>query len=104
MDAYEAKQAQKRGGGEIPAVLEELAEILPDKATFSETSDLAEGLNAFLADLKPEASYLFMRRYWFGDSLQELAERSGYGLSKIKMSLSRSKKTARGKARKGGLP
>ena len=99
---YEAKQAQKRGGGEIPAVLEELAEILPDKATFSETSDLAEGLNAFLADLKPEASYLFMRRYWFGDSLQELAERSGYGLSKIKMSLSRSKKQLGEKLEKEG--
>lgn len=102
LDAYEAKQAQKRGGGEIPAVLEELAEILPDKATFSETSDLAEGLNAFLADLKPESSYLFMRRYWFGDSLQELAERSGYGLSKIKMSLSRSKKQLGEKLEKEG--
>ena len=102
LDAYEAKQAQKRGGGEIPVILDELAEILLDKATFSETSDLAEGLNAFLADLKPEASYLFMRRYWFGDSLQELAERSGYGLSKIKMSLSRSKKQLGEKLEKEG--
>ena len=92
LDAYEAKQAKKRGGGEIVAVLEELAEILPDQGALLETSDLRDELNGFLADLKPEARYLFMRRYWFGDSIEVLAEHSGYGLSKVKMSLSRTRK------------
>ena len=92
MDAYEAKQAKKRGGGEIVAVLEELAEILPDQGALLETSDLRDELNGFLGDLKPEARYIFMRRYWFGNSIEALAERSGYGLSKVKMSLSRARK------------
>ena len=92
LDAYEARQAQKRGGGELPVILDELAEILPDQGALLETSDLRDELNGFLADLKPEARYLFMRRYWLGDSIEALAERSGYGLSKVKMSLSRTRK------------
>lgn len=92
LDAYEAKQAQKRGGGELPVILDELAEILPDQTSLSVSRDLRDELNGFLADLKPEARYLFMRRYWFGDSIEALAERSGYGLSKVKMSLSRARK------------
>ena len=90
LDCYEAKQAKKRGGGELPVILDELAEILPD--ALLETSDLRDELNGFLASLKPEARDLFMRRYWFGDSIEALAERSGYGLSKVKMSLSRARK------------
>lgn len=92
LDAYEAKQAQKRGGGELPVILDELAEILPNQASLSASRDLRDELNSFLASLKPEARYLFMRRYWFGDALQALAERSGYRLSKVKMSLSRTRK------------
>ena len=32
-----------------------------------------------------------MRRYWFMDSVSEIAKESGFGLSKVKMSLSRTR-------------
>ena len=45
-----------------------------------------------LAKLKKDARIIFMRRYWFGDSIQEISDQYGYGTSKIKMSLMRSRK------------
>ena len=46
---------------------------------------------SFLATLKPESRNIFMRRYWLMDSVAEIAEKSGSGLSKVKMSLSRTR-------------
>lgn len=94
LDRYDELHAAKRGGGEIPALLDELAECLPDEAEpFAgvENRELAAEINAFLEKLKPDARNIFLRRYWFGDSVQEIAEQTGFGTSKIKMSLLRSR-------------
>lgn len=42
--------------------------------------------------MKYEARNIFMRRYWFGDSISDIAKNMECGESKIKMSLSRSRK------------
>lgn len=94
LDRYDAKHAEKRGGGEEPFLLDELAEVIADEAAFpADTEDLSEVLNAFLGRLKPDARTIFLRRYWFGDSVQEISARSGFGESKIKMSLLRTRKS-----------
>ena len=73
-------------------VLEELSEVLPDKGSIpGEENELSELIDSFLASLKPESRNIFMRRYWFMDSVSEIAEESGFGLSKVKMSLSRTR-------------
>lgn len=92
LDRYDSLHAEKRGRGEIPLVLEELSEVLPDQGTFfGESYELSELMDSFLATLKPESRNIFMRRYWFMDSVAEIAEKSGSGLSKVKMSLSRTR-------------
>jgi len=94
LDCYDAKHAEKRGGGEVPLLLDELAEVIADETTFpADTEDLSEVLNAFLGRLKPDARTIFLRRYWFGDSVQEISARSGFGESKIKMSLLRTRQS-----------
>jgi len=94
LDRYDAKHAEKRGGGEVPLLLDELAEVIADEAAFpADTEDLSEVLNAFLGGLKPNARTIFLRRYWFGDSVQEISARSGFGESKIKMSLLRTRQS-----------
>ena len=76
----------------MPLLLDELAEVIADEAAFpADTEDLSEVLNAFLGRLKPDARTIFLRRYWFGDSVQEISARSGFGESKIKMSLLRTR-------------
>ena len=92
LDRYDAMHAEKRGGGEVPLLLDELTEVIANDAAFpSDTGALCEVLNAFLGSLKADARNIFLRRYWFGDSVQEISERSGFGESKIKMSLLRSR-------------
>jgi RNA polymerase sigma factor, sigma-70 family len=94
LDRYDAMHAEKRGGGEVPLLLDELAEVIADETAFpTDTEGLSEVLNAFLGRLKPDARTIFLRRYWFGDSVQEISARSGFGESKIKMSLLRTRQS-----------
>lgn len=93
-DRYDYIHAEKRGSGEIPMLLDELSECISDGndvLDHAEKMEIQEIINAFLASLKTDARNIFMRRYWFGDSVQEIASYSGFSLSKIKMSLMRSR-------------
>ena len=38
---------------------------------------------------------MFLRRYWFGDSVKEIAQMYGLGESRVKMTLLRSRNTLR---------
>lgn len=72
---YHANTAQKRGTG-YGAALDELAFCLPsaDSAEDAYTVNaLAELFNAFLGTLKPTDRVLFLRRYWYADSVRDIA-------------------------------
>ena len=65
----EALRAEKRGGGEMPLVLEELADCVPaaaDPARDVEEAELAREVNRFLRCLPERACSVFLRRYWAG--------------------------------------
>lgn len=92
LDRYEYLRAEKRGGGEIPLLLDELADCVSGGG-LDEMDDgaLRETLNGFLAGLSADARKIFLRRYWFGDSVADIARRCGFTQSKVKMSLMRSR-------------
>ena len=72
--------ARKRGGGEIPLLLDELAECLPggeDPQRELEKRELSEAVDRFLSSLEREERDLFTARYFFGASPAELAARTG---------------------------
>lgn len=56
-------------------VIEELADCLPDPKSEAqlESGTLRDTLNAFLRKLPQEDRKLFIRRYWFGDTVPQLA-------------------------------
>ncbi len=94
LDRLDQMNAEKRGGGEVPILLEELAECLPDAgdpAAVCAEEDLGNVINRVLSELTPEARSIFLRRYFFGDSVKELASCVGCKESRIKMSLLRSR-------------
>lgn len=93
LDKLDSANAAKRGAGEIPAVLDELEECIADSRIPmpGEGMELKEILNAFLEKEKPEARKIFVRRYFFGSDIKEIAEIYGIGESKVKMSLARSR-------------
>ena len=102
LDRYTYLHAEKRGGGEVPLVLDELAECVPDQEMPETDDELRELLNAFLKDLSTDARNMFMRRYWYCDSVAEVAERYNCSQAKVKMSLLRSRKKLENLLKKAG--
>lgn len=67
--------------------LDELAESLPD--TSAEGGHLAEALNGFLATLTPRERRAFVRRYWLGESIADVARDGGMSVAATKSLLHR---------------
>ncbi len=83
--------ANKRSA-EICELTREMEECIPssaDPAMAAEAKALADGINGFLAGLKKTKRDVFVRRYWFFDTIPEIAKRMGFTESKVKMMLKR---------------
>lgn len=106
LDRYFKYSAKKRGNGQIPLVLDELHNISGEDdnpETIVDAIVLAEVLNTFLASLKKEARIIFMRRYWYMDSIADIASAMKISESKVKMSLSRSRSGLKELLKKEGV-
>ena len=92
LDRYAALTADKRGGGTQAAILEEWRDALPD-TDGNPTDDLAirETLNRFLRRLPAEKRRVFIRRYWYVDSIRDIADLNHATESAVKMTLSRTR-------------
>lgn len=64
--------AQKRSG--MTVLLDELEECIPDPQWECDRDGLKELLRQFVNSLKPEERQIFLRRYWYGDTIEELAK------------------------------
>ena len=85
---------EKRGGGEIDLVLDELAECLPggtDAEAIAERRELARCINRMLDAMKPEERSVFLARCWLGASIADIASRHGFSQGKVKTMLRRSR-------------
>lgn len=92
LDRWRSQQAQKNGGGQTPVLLDELSECIADPASLpDQDSDLSQELNRFLRGLNKDARIIFLRRYWYGDSIADISRAYGYSQGKVKMSLSRTR-------------
>lgn len=72
------RSAQMRNSS-YDLALEELAGILPAGTAEDalDARELGQAINRFLDTLEPDSRDLFMRRYWFGDSIRELSRSTG---------------------------
>ena len=88
IDRRRRSSSQKRGSGELPLCLDELAECLPassDVEAAVEQKELAQTLKEFLSALNTVQRNVFLCRYWYFDSVRDIAARFGYGESRVKM-------------------
>ncbi len=94
-DYIKYREAAKRKG--VQLLLDELAEILPDGRTLQqeEGAFLRDCLNRFLHSLPQEDRILFLRRYWYGRSGEELAQEFGKSRSSVESRLCRTRKKLR---------
>ena len=95
----------KKRSAQVVALTEELESCIPDPASEDEVSyqELGKLLDRFLASLPREKRMLFLRRYWFGDSIQTIASRCGMGESAVKVSLFRTRNKLKAFLRKEGI-
>lgn len=103
---WSANTAEKRGGTSVEASIDELDELIPDGSYVDERLDkeeLTRVLNAFLAELPETDCDIFVRRYWFFDSVQDIARRYGFSDSKVKMKLKRTRDKLRLRLEKEGV-
>lgn len=76
---YRALHAKKRFNG-LEVMLSELGDCVPATESVEqemEAKELTEYINSWLADLKQEDRVLFVRRYWYGDEVKDLARKCG---------------------------
>ncbi len=68
-----------------------------------EQEDFRRVLNAFLRRLTRQSRSYFIRRYWYGESIREIAESCGDGEEKVKSSLFRTRQRLRTVLEKEGM-
>ena len=96
----------KRGKGELPLVLDELAETLDsgfDTERELEIRELNREIRRLLSGLEKEERDIFLSRYWYVASIAEIAERSGFTESKVKSMLHRTRKKLLKQLKEEGL-
>ena len=90
LNRYDRNHAAKRHG--VQVVFEELEECLGDYETPEEQYEagcLKEVLDRFLAGLSEEKRVIFLRRYFYTDSIAEIAQRMQMSEGKVKSILFR---------------
>lgn len=91
-DKYKYNTADKRGGTAISDVLDELAELVSDHEDVEDSlyeQELVSAIDAFLSTLSVEKRIIFVSRYWYTESISDIAVRLGKKEGTVSMTLNR---------------
>ena len=94
IDRWRKLSAYKRGGGEITLALEELGDCVAGKHNVEmeyERKELIRAYVTFLDALSVTERRVFLRRYWYVDSIETIAKEFGFSQSKVKTMLHRTR-------------
>lgn len=106
IDMLKSRRRIKRGGAEYDIALDELSECVPSPVSVESEADgdrLRETLDSFLGALPENARVVFMRRYWWLESVKDIARDLGMGESAVKMQLARTRNKLREHLEKEGF-
>ena len=100
------RNALRRGGGETPMVLDELAEVVPDNIDLEkqlELKELSTALRKFVAGLDDTEAQIFLARCWYMTSVKEIAEKFGIMPGNVSTTLHRTRRKLQNYLREEGL-
>jgi len=95
IDIFRARNRKKRVGSEYLLSLNELEECIPTAERVEEkieAEDLIKSIEAYLRTLTKEKRVCFICRYFYQDSLKDIAGAQGMSLGALKTLLSRLRK------------
>lgn len=102
---WERQSAQKRSAT-VVELTKELEECVPgswDVVSQLETKRLGASISAFVKKLPQDGQMVFVRRYFYGDSIGEIGLQSGFSQSKITSMLFRLRKQLKTQLEKEGF-
>lgn len=94
IDRYRKKNAAKRTDSHMTCIEEEVAEICGEYSMEKEIDSyhIREILNGFLEKLPKKDRDIFVRRYWYMDTIREIAQRHYISETNVKSNLFRNRK------------
>lgn len=105
LNTRKSLRAQRRGGGEITLLLDELDTLVSSGISVegaAEEKELLSAVNAFLEKLPEKNCRIFVLRYWSCCTVPEIAARVGASEGSVTMTLSRVRKKLAEYLKKGG--
>ena len=106
IDRWRRRTADKRGGGEVPLALDELENCVSGTESIEETmqrKELTVLINRFLDSLPETERNVFLSRYWYVDSIQDIADTFGFTAAKVNSMLYRTREKLRKALQKEGF-
>ena len=88
---YRSNTAKKRGGA-YDAVFEEICECIPSPDSVEDeivSRELTRMIDGFLETLDKESRVMFVRRYWYSDTVEQLSSMFGMSKHAVSVRLSR---------------
>lgn len=95
INCFYARTAQKRWGGEINLVLDELAECIASESDVENeyaAKELSESIRKFVRSLSERDGNVFIRRYFFTEPVKVIAQRYSLTENNVCVILSRTRK------------
>ena len=106
LDRWKRRSASKRGSGQTALALEELEECVSggeDPEERLARKELLTLVNRFLEDLPETERRVFVCRYWYLDSISDIAQRFDFTESKVKTMLHRTRQKLSRQLEKEGM-
>lgn len=103
LDRLESQHAVKRGGSQVPLVLEELSEVISDAQDVEAETELRQLWNvikSFLSCHPERHRIMFMQRYYYMMPLGEIAAEHGVSENSVTVTLHRLRKKLQAVLRK----
>lgn len=102
---YKSKHTHKRGNGEIALVLDELEECIAGQSDVEKiyiAGELQTTINEFVRDLPEKEGNVFIRRYFYSESIKEISKRYHKSENNVRVMLNRTRKKLKAKLEKEG--
>jgi RNA polymerase sigma-70 factor (ECF subfamily) len=105
LDKIRARTREKRGGGQIPLILDEMGEILAsdsDIVRAVENKELSRLISDFLRNQPDRRRIIFLKRYYFASPLKAIAQEENTTEGAVKVLLHRMRRELKEELMKQG--
>ena len=105
LNKWKASRTQKRGGGVVDQLIDELAECIPDKNNVELSvigNELTGIINDFIRGLNEKEAYIFTSRYFYAEDISAIASKYDMTKHNVTVLLGRLRKKLQARLEKEG--